>query len=60
MQVRIDVMFVDLLVVGNLIMYWSLLIKINVMENIIFLSVVFLGLFSEKIFLGNIMKFREL
>lgn len=60
MQVRIDVMFVDLLVVGNLIMYWSLLIKINVMENIIFLSVVFLGSFSEKIFLGNIMKFREL
>lgn len=60
MQVKIEVMFVDLLVVGNLIMYWSLLIKINVMENIIFLSVVFLGSFSEKIFLGNIMKFREL
>lgn len=60
MQVRTDVMFVDLLSACNSIMQWSLLIKINVMENTTLLSAVLLGSSSEKIFLVNTMKFKEL
>lgn len=60
MQVRTDVMFVDLLAAGNSIMHWSPLTKINAMENTTLLSAVLLGSSSEKIFLGNTMKFREL
>ena len=60
MQVRTDVMFVDLLAVCSSIMQWSLLTEINVMENTTLLSAVLLGSSREKIFLVNTMKFREL
>lgn len=60
MQVRTDVMFVNLLAACNSITHWSLLTKINVMENTTLLSAVLPGSSSEKIFLGNTMKFREL
>ena len=60
MQVKTDVMFVDLLAACNSTMQWSLLTEINVMENTTLLSAVLLGSSSEKVFLVNTMKLREL